>query len=63
MMPAREEGPYEIETPLVAGSPDWANSAVVRQPRPSEPQDGLVTVFTGSFKECDDWIEMRKETT
>lgn len=51
-----DDGHYEIETPLVGGAPDWANSAVVRLPRGGEPPDGLVTVFTGTFAECDAWL-------
>lgn len=55
--PEPDFGPYEIETPMVLGSPDWPNSNVVRLPFPDEPQDGFVTVFSGPFAECDAWIK------
>jgi hypothetical protein len=58
MRRAPDLGPYEIETPLVDGRPDWSGASnVVRLPRADEPHDGFVSVFTGTFAECDAWIE------
>lgn len=55
-------GPYEIETPLIDGMPDWSASGVVdlRRPNPDPEHkggQGFHVVFRGTFAECDRWIE------
>lgn len=55
-------GPYEIEVPIVYGCPDLANSSVVDTRRPNEPAGtGFAIVFSGTFAECDAWIEEHPE--
>lgn len=60
MSPAPEH--YEIETPMIDGRPDWhGQSNVVRLPHADEPQDSFVSVFIGTFAECDAWLEAHPE--
>lgn len=55
-------GPYEIEIDLRLGVPHYADCKVVdlRRPNPGDG-NGFAYVFTGTFAECDAWIEAHHE--